>query len=29
MMFWQEASFPENMRKTAYNMHSFHLLGKL
>jgi len=27
-MFWQETSFPENMRQTAYNAHSFHLLGE-
>jgi len=26
-MFWQETSFPENTRKTAYNVHTFHLLG--
>jgi len=28
-MFWQETSFPENTRHTAYNVHSFHLLGEL
>jgi len=27
-MFWQETSFPENMRQTAYEVHSFHLLGE-
>jgi len=27
-MFWQETSFPENRRQTAYNVHSFHLLGE-
>jgi len=27
-MFWQETSFPENTRQTAYNVHSFHLLGE-
>jgi len=27
-MFWQKTSFTENMRQTAYNVHSFHLLGE-
>jgi len=27
-MFWKETSFAENTRQTAYNVHSFHLLGK-
>jgi len=28
LMFWEETSFPENTKQTAYNVHSFHLMGE-